>query len=106
MSGETLAVPHLVDIEVASTYRALVRANKLTPQAAERALTALATFPAQRTPHSGLLGRIWALRNNLTAHDATYVALAELLGATLLTADARIAAAPGLQCPVEVTRTG
>jgi predicted nucleic acid-binding protein len=51
-----------------------------------------------------LLGRIWQLRHNLSAYDATYVALAEALGCALLTADARLAAAPGVACDVTVVR--
>lgn len=57
-----------------------------------------------RYPHLALAPRIWALRQNLTPYDAAYVALAELLGATLVTADARLPGAPGLRCDVEVMR--
>ncbi|MHB1446061.1 MAG: type II toxin-antitoxin system VapC family toxin, partial [Acidimicrobiales bacterium] len=51
-----------------------------------------------------LLSRVWQLRMNLSAYDATYVALAEASGCALLTADARLAAAPGVKCPVLVVR--
>lgn len=61
-------------------------------------------MPIRRVPHDGLLARCWELRDNLTINDASYVALAELLGATLLTGDARLASAPGLRCQVEVLR--
>lgn len=63
---------------------------------------ALADFPLERYSHSILLPRIWALRQNLTAYDAAYVALAEVLGATLLTRDARISRAPRLAARIEV----
>lgn len=59
-------------------------------------------MPIERVSHLGLLDRMWELRDNLTAHDAAYVALAEGTGATLLTADARMVAAPGIRCVVEL----
>jgi len=66
------------------------------------ALADLADFPLRRYPHDFLLPRVWELRNNLTAYDAVYVALAEALGAPLLTRDRRIAAAPGHDAQVEL----
>ena len=62
----------------------------------------LADFPLRRYPHDFLLTRVWELRNNLTAYDAVYVALAEALGAPLLTRDRRLAAAPGHHAQVEL----
>jgi predicted nucleic acid-binding protein len=56
----------------------------------------------ERAPHGPVLGRCWELRDNLTIYDAAYVALAELVEATLLTGDARLANAPGVNCDVEV----
>ncbi len=70
-----------------------------------RALTALAdlqTMRLSRRSHGPLLDRIWELRDNVTPYDAAYVALAEALGVTLLTADARLARAPGPRCAIEV----
>ncbi len=58
--------------------------------------------PIQRYGHLALLDRIWRLRANLTAYDASYVALAELLGLDLLTVDRRLASVPGIRCHVEV----
>jgi predicted nucleic acid-binding protein len=55
-----------------------------------------------RYPVFGILDRVWQLRDNLSAYDATYVALAEQLGCALLTADQRLAGAPGLRCPITV----
>jgi len=62
----------------------------------------LADFPLRRYPHDLLLPRIWDLRNNLTAYDATYVALAEALDAPLLTRDRRLAAAAGHRAQIEL----
>ena len=53
-------------------------------------------------PAAPLLRRVWELRGNVSAYDACYLALAEALDATLLTADARLAAAPGMRCRIEV----
>jgi predicted nucleic acid-binding protein len=58
-------------------------------------------MPLQRIPHTALIRRVWELRDNVTPYDAAYVALAEVLGATLLTADIRLSRAPGIQCQVE-----
>ena len=66
------------------------------------ALAVLADFPVRRYPHDFLLPRIWELRNNLTAYDAAYVALAEALDAPLLTRDGRLAAATGHRARIEV----
>ncbi|RED36140.1 hypothetical protein BJ123_10873 [Rhodopseudomonas thermotolerans] len=66
------------------------------------ALADLADFPLQRHPHEFLLPRIWQLRNNLTAYDATYVALAEVLEAPLLTRDKRLAGAAGHRAQIEL----
>lgn len=66
------------------------------------ALADLADMPLSRCPHDLLLPRIWALRDNLTAYDAAYVALAEVLDAPLFTCDRRVAAAPGHRARVEL----
>lgn len=71
---------------------------------ADQAVADLADLGIQRYPHGALMPRIWELRHNLTPYDAAYVALAEALDAPLLTADARLANAPGLRCAVEVMR--
>jgi predicted nucleic acid-binding protein len=98
----SLHAPHLLDIEVAQVLRRFVARGKLSPERARQALDTLAGLPLERYPHEILLRRIWALRENLTAYDAAYVALAEILGATLLTCDARILRAPGHSARVEV----
>jgi predicted nucleic acid-binding protein len=88
-----LHVPHLAIVEVVSCLRGLVRGGHLRGERAAMAGEDLAAFPAVRWPAEPLLPRIWGLRNNLTAYDATYVALTEALDAVLLTHDARLAAA-------------
>ncbi|HVT19360.1 MAG TPA: type II toxin-antitoxin system VapC family toxin [Thermoanaerobaculia bacterium] len=98
----SLHAPHLLDVEVAQVLRRFVMRGELDPARARQALEALADFPLERYAHDQLLPRIWALRENLTAYDAAYVALAEALGATLLTRDARTFRAPGHSARVEV----
>jgi predicted nucleic acid-binding protein len=102
LAGEQLAAPALIDIELISTWRRAARAGRLSQRRARRALTRLAAMPLDRADHSPLMNRIWELRDNLSAYDASYVALAELLGTVLVTADAAFARAPGIQCEVEV----
>lgn len=100
-AGEVVA-PELVDLEILSALRGLVLGKAIAVVEAEQALSALRNWPLARRPHLPLLPRIWELRDNLTAYDATYVALAEALGCPLVTADARLAAAPGVQCEIVV----
>ena len=100
--GEDLAAPHLLDLEVASVWRRLVAAGAIDERRAQFALDDLAALRVQRAPHGPLLPRCWELRNNLTTYDAVYVALAEVLGVPLVTADRRLAAAPGMRCRVEL----
>ena len=95
-------VPHVFDLEVAHALRRAVRASLLSAKGGRAALDLLAALPLARHGHVRLLDRIWELRDNVTAYDASYVALAEALGATLLTRDARLAAAPGVRAAVEV----
>jgi predicted nucleic acid-binding protein len=103
LGDEELIVPHLVDSEVTNVLRRLVGRSILTERQGEAALDGFTCLTLQRYPADWLRPRMWALRHNLSAYDATYVALAELIGATaLLTTDARLAKAPGLRCRVEV----
>jgi predicted nucleic acid-binding protein len=101
LRGEHLQAPHLIDLEVAQTLRRFVLAGSLTPDRASDALIDLSQLPLIRHPHHPFLGRIWQLRSNVTAYDAAYVALAEVLGAPLLTLDARLAHA-GTGASIEV----
>lgn len=100
--GETLHVPHLLDLEVAQVLRRYERAGDLSSPRAEEALRDLLDLPLIRYPHDPFLSRIWSLRHNLTAYDAAFVALAELLGAPLLTRDRRLASARGHSAKVEL----
>ncbi len=105
LRGEALAALELVDLEVASVLRRQNRAGLLDTRRAGLALTDLAVVPMHRASHLPLLGRCWELRDNLTTYDAAYVALAEALGATLLTGDQRMARAAGPTCTIELLRT-
>lgn len=93
--GQTLHAPHLLDVEVAQVIRRYAAIGEIDSERGRAALDDLADFPLHRYPHDFLLPRVWELRNNLTAYDAVYVALAEALDALLLTRDRRLAAAPG-----------
>jgi predicted nucleic acid-binding protein len=99
---ETLHVPHLLDIEVAQVIRRYAAAGEIDTGRGRTALADLADFPLYRYPHDVLLPRVWDLRNNLTAYDAVYVALAEALDAPLLTCDRRLAGAAGHFARVEL----
>ena len=101
-SGETLHAPHLIDLEVAQVLRRYAASGALTADRGAQALQDLADFPLVRYPHDLLLPRIWALRHNLTAYDAAYLALAEALEAPLVTRDAALAAARGHIASVEL----
>ncbi len=101
-SGRTLHVPHLLDVEVAQVLRRYTASGEIDEARGRSALADLGAFPLVRYPHDFLLPRVWELRNNLTAYDAVYVALAEVLGAPLLTRDRRLAAAPGHRARVEL----
>ena len=99
---ETLHTVHLLDVEVAQVLRRLVRQGTLTAGRAEEAMEDLDALRITRYAPVLLLQRIWRLRQNLTAYDAAYVALAEGLQAPLITRDQRIAAAPGHWASVEI----
>ena len=103
-SGESIHAPALIDLEVAQVLRRYVMRGEMTPSRARLALDLLQGFPMERHLHEPLMTRVWELRENLTAYDAAYVALAEGLRATLVTCDARLAQAPGVRAAVEVFR--
>jgi predicted nucleic acid-binding protein len=102
LRGETLTAPELLDLEVASVLRRQVASGAMAARRAGLALVDLAELPLQRVPHRGLIDRCWQLRDNVSIYDAAHVALAEAIGADLLTADGRLARAPGLKCRIEV----
>jgi len=87
---------------VAQVLRRHEAVGKISPERAEEALLDLGDIPITRYPHSFLLPRVWELRNNLSAYDAVYVALSEVLEATLITSDARMAASPGHRAKIEL----
>lgn len=96
------AVPDLVDVETVAVLRRRWNAGILSAQRFKAAVDDLSALPIERFPTAPLLGRAYELRSNVTPYDAVYVALAEVLEFTLLTADARLAAAPGIRCAVEL----
>jgi predicted nucleic acid-binding protein len=104
LRGERLAAPHLLDLEVTSAWRRLAAGGELDDRRARLALADLQGLRVDRVQHGALLDRCWELRGNLTVDDAAYVALAELLDVTLVTADGKLATAPGPRCPIEVLR--
>lgn len=101
-SRETLHAPHLIDVEVAQVLRRFAISGEAGAERCRVALADLMDFPVSRYPHDFLLPRIWELRSNLTAYDATYVALAEALDAPLVTRDQKLANAPGHHARIEL----
>ncbi len=99
---ETIHAPHLIDIEVAQVLRRYATGGGLDPERCRVALADWLDFPVNRYPHDVLLPRVWELRDNLTAYDAAYVALAEALDVPLLTRDRRLATAPGHHARIEL----
>ena len=104
LATESIAVPHLADSEVARALRSQVLRGSAQDSQAREALRRWALLGIRRFPITGLLGRVWELRQNLSAYDATYVALAEAMSCPLHTADSRLASAPGPTCTVVVVR--
>ncbi len=104
LRGESLAAPDLIDLEVTSVLRGRLVGGHLDLRRANLALTDLVALPIDRVRSASLVLRLWELRDNLTVYDAAYVALAEALDTPLLTADARLAKAPGPRCSIEVLR--
>lgn len=98
----TLHTVHLLDVEFAQVMRRLVREGTVAPWRAQQAIEDLAALRISRYAPVLLLPRIWRLRQNLSAYDAAYIALAEELQAPLITRDRRIARAPGHTAAVEV----
>ena len=99
---ERLTAPEVIDLEVVSALRRMCARGQITTERAGQAVVDLGDLRLDRVPHRRLLWRCWELRENLTAYDAAYVALAEALEATLLTADERLASAPGGTCTIDV----
>lgn len=99
---QALHAPHLLDIEIAQVIRRFTLAREIDTDRAQAALDDVTGLPILRHPHGFLLPRVWALRNNFSAYDAAYVALAEVLDATLLTHDRHLATAARRYALVEL----
>ncbi len=99
---EDWAAPHIIDVEVFSLIRRDALRGVFDATIAELAVNELRAWPGERFAHRALIGRGWELRDSVRGWDAMYVALAEVLGATLLTMDRRLARAHGPQCEIVV----
>ncbi len=97
----SLHAPYLLDVEVIQTLRRYVHEGEIDGRTAKNALDDLCLLDIERHAHEPLLDRVWALRDNLTAYDAVYVALAEALDAILITCDGKLARAPGMKKFIE-----
>jgi predicted nucleic acid-binding protein len=100
VSGAALSAPALMPFEAVNSLRSLELGGHVEAGAASQAHADLLDLDVELWPHHLVAGRVWKLRSNLTAYDASYVALAEMLVAPLLTLDRRIARAPGLACEI------
>jgi len=105
MSGGDLVAPDLVDVEAVSVLRRRWLAGDMTARRFSAAIDDLEDLSLTRFPTLPLMRRAYELRANVTAYDASYVALAEQLPCTLVTADTRLAGAPGVKCPVDLVST-
>jgi predicted nucleic acid-binding protein len=99
-----VVAPDLVDVETTAVLRKRWRAGTISEQRFAEAIDDLEWLDVERYATLPFMRRAYELRANVTAYDAAYVALAEVLGCELLTADRRLAGAPGLQCPIRVLR--
>ena len=102
LRSEAAHAPHLLDVEVTSAVRRWVLAGRLGVEEARSSIRDLADLAITRHGHEPLLDRVLELRDAVSAYDGTYVALAELLGATMVTGDRRLSRGPGVRCPVSV----
>ena len=99
---DELHAPHLVDVEVLQALRRLVRMGEVSPSRAEELIADLGDLDLHRHPHLDLLARAWKLRDNLSAYDAVYIALAEAMEAAIVTCDGPLAKATGNRVRIEL----
>lgn len=102
LTPESWHAPHLLDLEVAQVLRRYAATGEISEPRGKEALEDLVDLPLTRYPHDVLLPRIWELRHNVTAYDAAYLALAEVLDAPLVTRDSRLASVGGHYARVEL----
>ena len=92
----------LMDVEVISITRRNARLKLLSPERASTIIESLQAWPIERVGAQKLVSVIWSLRNNFSAYDAFYVAIAAQTGGTLLTLDNKLSNAPKLPCSITV----
>lgn len=102
LAHDSVHAPYHLDLEVLEAVRKLGLRKAIDAELADRVVTTWPQLGVIRHPMLGMIPRVWELRANITAYDAAYVALAEALECTLVTADARLANATGPRCPIEV----
>ncbi len=99
---ERLYAPHLLDLEVAQVLRRLTQLREITAARAQEALDDYNGLFVERAAHRELLGRVWQLRDSMTAYDGAYIALAEAPDAPLLTCDGRLTRSPGHRATIDL----
>ncbi len=103
---ETVCAPHLLDAEVGQALRGLALRGEMSVARARASLDDLVKLPIQRFPHTVLISRAFAFRSNVTVYDGLYLALAEILGAPLISCDAALLDVPGCKATVEIVPAG
>jgi predicted nucleic acid-binding protein len=102
LTAERLHTPHLIDSEIASGLRRQVQRDQVSESDGWNALSTWRSLAVSRYPVYGLFERIWEVRDNMSAYDAAYVALAEALDCALVTADSRLGNSEQARCPITV----